>query len=34
MLILKRASKYRPEGPGPDDGYDVFDGDMHIGRML
>jgi hypothetical protein len=34
MLTLKRASKHRPGGPWPDDDYDVFDGDRHIGRIL
>ena len=33
MLLLKRASKSRPGGPWPDDDYDVFDGDQHIGRI-
>jgi hypothetical protein len=32
MLLLKRASKSRPGGPWPDDNYDVFDRDQHIGR--
>jgi hypothetical protein len=27
MLILKRASKSRPDGTWSDDDYDVFDGD-------
>jgi len=34
MLLLKRASKSRPGGPWPDDDYDVFDGNRHIGRIL
>jgi len=34
MLILKRASKSRLSGQWPDDDYDVFDGDRHIGRIL
>ena len=33
-LIAKRASKFRPDGPWPDDDYDVYDGDKHIGRIL
>jgi hypothetical protein len=33
-LILKRASKSRVSGQWPDDDYDVFDGDKHIGRIL
>ena len=33
-LIAKRASKHRPDGPWPDDDYDVYDGDKHIGRIL
>jgi hypothetical protein len=34
MLLLKRASKSRPGGPWPDDDYNVFDGNRHIGRIL
>jgi hypothetical protein len=34
MLLLKRASKSRPDGQWSDDDYDVFDGDRHIGRIL
>jgi hypothetical protein len=34
MLILKRASKSRPGGEWSDDDYDVFDGDLHIGRIM
>jgi hypothetical protein len=34
MLLLKRASKSRPGGPWPDDDYDVFDGERHIGRIM
>jgi hypothetical protein len=34
MLILKRASKFRPSGEWSDDDYDVFDGDQHIGRII
>ena len=34
MLLLKRASKSRPGGPWPDDDYDVFDGEQHIGRIM
>jgi hypothetical protein len=34
MLILKRASKSRPDGPWPHDDYDVFGGDRHIGRDI
>ena len=34
MLILKRASKSRPDGQWSDDDYDVFDGVRHIGRIL
>jgi hypothetical protein len=34
MLLLKRASKFRPGGEWSDDDYDVFDGDRHIGRIL
>jgi hypothetical protein len=34
MLLLKSASKSRPGGPWPDDDYDVFDGNRHIGRIL
>jgi hypothetical protein len=34
MLLLKRASKHRPDGQWSDDDYDVFDGDRHIGRIL
>ncbi len=34
MLLLKRASKSRPDGQWSDDGYDVFDGNQHIGRIL
>jgi hypothetical protein len=34
MLLLKRASKSRPGGPWPDDDYDEFDGDRHIGRIM
>jgi hypothetical protein len=34
MLILKRASKSRPDGQWSDDDYDVFDSDRHIGRIL
>jgi hypothetical protein len=33
-LILKRASKSRPDGEWSDDDYDVFDGDRRIGRIL
>jgi hypothetical protein len=32
MLLLKRASKSRPDGQWSD--YDVFDGDRHIGRIM
>jgi hypothetical protein len=34
MLLLKRASKSRPDGQWSDDDYDVFDSDRHIGRIL
>src|SRR5665213_1369782 len=34
MLLLKRASKSRPDGQWSDDDYDVFDGDQHIGRIM
>jgi hypothetical protein len=34
MLILKRASKSRPDGQWSDDDYDVFDGERQIGRIL
>ena len=34
MLLLKRASKSRPDGQWSDDDYDVFDGDRHVGRIL
>jgi hypothetical protein len=34
MPTLKRASKSRPSGTWSDDDYDVFDGDLHIGRIL
>ena len=34
MLLLKRASKSRPDGEWADDDYDVFDGDRHAGRIL
>jgi len=33
MLLLKRASKSRPDGQWSDDDHDVFDGDQHIGRI-
>ena len=33
-LTLKRASKSRPSGHWPDDDYDVFDVDQHIGRIM
>jgi hypothetical protein len=34
MLILKRASKSRPNGTWSDDDYDVFDGKQNIGRIM
>ena len=34
MLTLKRASKSRPSGAWPDDDYDVWDGNQHIGRIM
>jgi len=34
MLTLKRASRHRPGGPWPDDDFDVFDGEQHIGRIM
>jgi hypothetical protein len=34
MLILKRASKSRPDGTWSVDDYDVFDGERHIGRIM
>ena len=34
MLVLKRASKSRLSDQWPDDDYDGFDGDRHIGRIL
>jgi hypothetical protein len=34
MLTLKRVSKSRPSGEWSDDGYDVFDGEQHIQRIL
>jgi hypothetical protein len=33
-LILKRAPTHRPGGPWAGDGYDVFDGEQHIGRVV
>ena len=32
MLILKRASKSRPDGQWSDDDYDVFDGKQTLAR--
>jgi hypothetical protein len=34
MLTLKRASTYRPGGPWPDNDFDVYDGERHIGRIM
>jgi hypothetical protein len=34
MLLLKRASKSRPDGQWSDDDYDVLDSDRHIGRIM
>jgi hypothetical protein len=34
MLILKRASKHRPDGQWSDDDYDVINGDQHVGRIM
>jgi len=34
MLRLIRASKSRPSGTWPDDGYDVFEGNQHMGRIV
>jgi hypothetical protein len=34
MLILKRASKNRPNGQWSDDDYDVFDGERQVGRIM
>jgi hypothetical protein len=34
MLVLKRASKSRPNGQWSDDNDDVFAGDRNIGRIL
>jgi hypothetical protein len=34
MLILKRASNSRPIGQWSDDDYDVFDGGLHVGRIM
>ena len=34
MLILKRASKSRPDGTWSVNDYDVFDGERHIGRIM
>jgi hypothetical protein len=34
MLVLKHASKSRPSGTWPDDDYDVFDGERHVGRIM
>ena len=31
-LILKRATKRRPDGTWPDVDYDLFDSEQHIGR--
>ena len=34
MPALKRAFNSRRSGQWPDDDYDVFDGEQHIGRIL
>jgi len=34
VLILKRASKFRPGGPWSDDDYDAFEGEQHVGRIM
>ena len=34
MLLLKRASKSRPDGQWSDDDYDVFDGERHVSRIM
>ena len=34
MLLLKSASKSRPSGTWDADDYDVFDGEIHVGRIM
>ncbi len=34
MLMLKRASKYRPGGEWGHEDFDVYDGDRCIGRIM